>query len=82
MWNLKVVEDGIIVLQREYKNVEDAIRAIGLKYYEKNTANYISVSLTFVRKQSNTVNNRGVYDQRRTPLYFCFAYIFHRIMMQ
>lgn len=50
MWKLKIVEDGIIVLQREYKNVEDAIRAIGLKYYESNIANYIKVSLTFVRK--------------------------------
>lgn len=50
MWKLKIVEDGIIVIQREYKNVEDAIRTIGLKYYEHNTANHISINLTFVRK--------------------------------
>ena len=50
MWKLKIVEDGIIVIQREYKNVEDAIREIGLKYYESNTASYITVSLTYVRK--------------------------------
>ena len=53
MWNLKIVQDGVIALQREYKNIEDAIREIGLKYYEKNDAWNVVVTLTYVRRKEN-----------------------------
>lgn len=51
MWHLKIVQDGIIVTQADYKNVEDAIRTIGLKYYESTgDAWEIDVKLTYMKK--------------------------------
>ena len=49
MWSLEILEDGILVVKRVYKNVEDAIRTIGLRYYEKNDAYDIQVHLGYVR---------------------------------
>ena len=34
MWHLEILQDGILVRNRLYKNVENAIREIGLMYYE------------------------------------------------
>lgn len=50
MWRLEVIEDGIIVIKRVYKTIEDAIMAIGLRYAES-TKTDITIHLGFVRKE-------------------------------
>lgn len=51
MWSLEVIEDGIIVIKRLYKTVEDAIMAVGMRYYEKeDEAHDVKIHLGFIRK--------------------------------
>ena len=51
MWRLEVVEDGIIVIKRVYKSIEDAIMAIGLRYEDKEEDHDIRIHLGFVKKE-------------------------------
>ena len=51
MWRLEVIEDGIIVIKRVYKSIEDAIMAIGLRYADSTSSN-ITIHLGFVRKEN------------------------------
>lgn len=52
MWSLEVIEDGIIVIKRVYKTIEDAIMAIGLRYAEREEDHDIRIHLGFVRKEN------------------------------
>ena len=50
MWSLEVIEDGVIVIKCLYKTVEDAIMAVGMRYYEKEEAHEIKIHLGFIKK--------------------------------
>ena len=52
MWSLEVVEDGVIVIKRVFKSVEDAIMAVGLRYCEREEDHDIRIHLGFVRKEN------------------------------
>ena len=51
MWSLEVIEDGVIVIKRVYKSIEDAIMAMGLRYAEKAEDCDIRIHLGFIRKE-------------------------------
>lgn len=52
MWRLEVVEDGIIVIKRVYKSIEDAVMAIGLRYQETKEDHDIRIHLGFIKKEA------------------------------
>ena len=52
MWYLEIRENGIYVIRRSYKKIEDAIMMIGLRYSEAEiNSNDIQIHIGYIAKK-------------------------------